>query len=584
MVVERVNINEEICELFSIDVTFVAQSRVKKLDSLIGEPVTISLALRDESSAPKRFFHGHINEVRELGRPLHNSEALRYQATVVPRAWFATQRVNCRIFQNLDVVAIVKKVLGEHGVKPNTAKLGSYVPYEYCVQYNESDWAFVKRLLAKEGIFSFFKHAESSHELVLADQKEAYEKALEAKVDFRTGDHNEAHIHQWYSQARSTVASMARRTFSFQSPGQYKIGNAKKSVPGSKMVPREVFEYEAEDPLEAPLKSRTTQLTPQMLDAYTREAETYTGMSNCRSFGVGHYFTFGDHDNPAFKGKSFVITGYSMNASVPSNNEGGDQHDEQYLINEFTAIPAEVLYRPTPIAKPVINGVQTAVVTGVSGSEIHADKWGRIKVQFHWDREGQFDEKSSCWIRVAQHWAGKGFGAQFLPRVGHEVLVEFLNGDPDQPIITGSVYNGDNPLPYATPAKVEESGIKTRSTKKGGKENFNEIRFVDSKGKEKLVIHAEKDEEIHVENDQQENVDNDRTTVIGNNDKLDVTGKQDVSVGKAITVTAGDKIAFKCGSSTITMDSSGNIDIKGTSISINGSSAVTVKGGVIKLN
>jgi len=227
------------------------------------------------------------------------------------------------------------------------------------------------------------------------------------------------------------------------------------------------------------------------------------------------------------------------------------------------------------IHKPLIHGVQTAVVTGDPGDEQHIDKYGRVKVQFDWDREGEFNSKSSCWIRVAQNWAGNKWGAFFFPRVGQEVLVEFINGDPDQPIISGAIYNADLMPPYALPAKKTQSGIKSHSTKNGGADNFNELRFEDDKGKELLFLQAEKDHELKVKNDQKDTIDNDRLTTIANNDTLDV--------GNVLKVTAGSEIEFKTGAASIKMTSDGAITIDGTNIKVNGT-VIALKAAQIKLN
>lgn len=250
--------------------------------------------------------------------------------------------------------------------------------------------------------------------------------------------------------------------------------------------------------------------------------------------------------------------------------------------------------------------MQTAIVTGDSADEIMIDQFGRVKVQFDWDREGKKDSKSSCWIRVSQNWAGKKWGAFFFPRVGQEVLVDFINGDPDQPIISGAVYNADLMPPYALPAEKTQSGIKTRSTKEGGADNFNELRFEDKKGSELLYIQAEKDKQLYVKNDQNDKTDNDHNVEIGNDRKVDIANNDSLKVaknriaemgdndtlkvGKTLNIEAGDEIIIKTGSAQIKMSSSGNITIEGTNIDIKGSnvkvdgSAITLSAGIIKLN
>ena len=252
--------------------------------------------------------------------------------------------------------------------------------------------------------------------------------------------------------------------------------------------------------------------------------------------------------------------------------------------NSFECVPSDTSYRPTALRnKPLINGVQTAVVTGDAGDEILVDKYGRVKVQFHWDREGQNDSKSSCWIRVAQNWAGNKWGAFFFPRVGQEVLVDFINGDPDQPIISGAIYNADLMPPYTLPDKKTQSGIKSHSTKQGAADNFNELRFEDEKGKELLFFQAEKDHELNVKNNQTDTVGNNRITQVNNDDTSTIVNNQTIDVGKTLNITAGTEIVLTAGGASITMSSSGAIDIKGTNITVNGT-AIALKAAAISLN
>jgi len=285
--------------------------------------------------------------------------------------------------------------------------------------------------------------------------------------------------------------------------------------------------------------------------------------------------------------------------TVPNQSGANQSLVNEVYANHFECVPKDVAYRAqVRHLKPVINGVQTAIVTGDSGDEILVDQYGRVKVQFDWDREGKKDSKSSCWIRVAQNWAGKKWGAFFFPRVGQEVLVDFINGDPDQPIISGAVYNADLMPPYDLPADKTQSGIKTRSTTKGGADNFNELRFEDKKGSELVYLQAEKDKELYVKNDQKDKIDNNRSSEIVKNDDVKVgenrtsdIGKNDtLKVGKTLNIEAGDEVVIKTGSAQIKMASSGNITIEGTKIDIKGTqikvdgSAITMSAGVIKLN
>ncbi|WP_404365716.1 type VI secretion system Vgr family protein [Marinobacter sp.] len=587
LVLERVNVEEGMSRLFTMEVVFVANQRIADMKGQVGEEVAVSLALGDKAAARERFYHGHILSICELGKPLHNSEGQRYKATVVPRAWSAANRTNCRIFQDQTALEIVEKVLGEHQVSVTRKLNRSLYSYGYCVQYNETDWQFVCRLLAQEGLSFFFVHSLSGHDLVITDNVKAYGKAAESEVIFCSRPPGEAYISSWYTDFRATANAAVEQGFDFTRPNERVDDAVRDSVPGEAFGSRELFSYLGEDSALNDAKK----LAELHLQGVTQEARGFSGISDYRSFGVGLVFSFQEHEDELPEHNEFVITHLRMEASIPLNTEGEAGGGGLNYINTFQCLPTSTVFTLARLPKPVISGLQTATVTCASGEEIHVDEHGRIKVKFHWDREGSNDQASSCWVRVAQSWAGSGFGAQFLPRKGQEVVVEFINGDPDQPLITGSVYNGRNRMPYPPLDERQSSGFRSRSTTKGGAANYSEVRFDDEKGKELLVIHAERDHELTVENDQTGDVGNDRKAQVGNDDQLtvgnnqtvDITGDQKISSGKTITVNAGQSITLKTGAASITLESSGAISIKGTDISLQGT-AISLKGAAISLN
>ncbi|MAL97765.1 MAG: type VI secretion system tip protein VgrG [Alteromonadaceae bacterium] len=587
LVLERLSVNEGMSRLFLVEVGFVANSRLPDLPGQIGETVAVSLSLGDSVPGEQRFFHGHILSIRELGKPLHNSEGQRYTATLVPRAWSATHRINCRIFQDKTAVQIVEAVLQEHQVKLVKNLSKSLYLFNYCVQYQESDWDFVSRLLAHEGLSFFFTHTLSGHEMVITDNVKAYRKAAESDVIFCSRPTGKPHISSWYTGFRATATSVVEQGFDFHKPAEPIDDSPTQKGPGAKFGKREVFDYLGED---RPLRDNAKLAGPH-LQGLTQHAENYRGVSDYRSFGVGMTFSFTEHEDRVPDHNEFVVTEMTLEASAPLNSEGQSGHSGGIYANAFRCMPTKTVFRPARIPKPIMPGIQTATVTCAAGEEIHVDEHGRIKVLFHWDREGKADQKSSCWIRVAQSWAGAGFGAQFLPRQGQEVLVEFVNGDPDQPLVTGSVYNGRNKMPYPPLDERNSSGIRSRSTTGGAAGNYSELRFDDSRGKELLVVHAERDHELTVENDQADDVGNDRKTLVGNDDTLtvknnqtvDITGDQQVRSGKTITVEAGTSITLKTGAASITMESSGAISMKGTTLSLQGT-AISLKAAKISLN
>ncbi|TVP60216.1 MAG: type VI secretion system tip protein VgrG [Halomonadaceae bacterium] len=587
LVPERLSVSEGMSQLYEIRLSFLANERLTDMQGQIGEEITLSLTLNQQANAEERFFHGHILTIGERGKPLHNSEGQRYDVIIVPRAWSATHRSNCRIFQDQTALAIIETVLEEHQVSLESQINSSLFNYGYCVQYNETDWQFVCRLLAQEGLSFFFRHEQGAHHMVVTDNIKAYDKAAEDQVIFCSRPTGECRISSWHTGFSATSNSLVEQGYDFHRPNDRIHDDSRGQVPGNGFGQRELFNYLGEDPA----LIENTQLADRHLQALTQDAETFQGESDYRSFSTGLTFSFGEHEDTLPDHNEFVITELTLDMALPTSLDDNSGNQSIRFSNRFKCMPTLSAYTPARLAKPVIPGVQTATVTGAAGEELHLDDHGRIKVQFHWDREGRHDQTSSCWIRVAQSWAGNGFGAQFLPRIGQEVLVEFINGDPDQPLITGAVYNARNPLPYATPGQKNSSGIRSRSTIGGGMANYNEVRFDDEKGQEKLVIHAEKDHELTIEHDQRDDIANNRQATIGNNDNLnikgnqtvDITGNQSISSGKSITVEAGTNITLKTGGASITLESSGKIAIKGTQLDMNGT-VISLKAGKINLN
>ncbi|WP_192954712.1 type VI secretion system Vgr family protein [Gallaecimonas mangrovi] len=581
LVLERLDVSEGLSQLFDIQVGFFANSRIKDLDSLVGENVTISLSLGDSASAKERYFNGHILSISELGKAQNSKDGQRYQAVVVPRAWSATRRINNRVFQNMTSVDIAKKVLAEHS-QAIEESLKSFTPYKlpYCVQYQESDWAFVQRILANDGLFFFFKHAKGSHKLVIASSAKAFSYAAEKEVIYRTKSKGEPHISRWLVSGKAATAKWLDRSYNYSAPAQPVDEKSTGKPAGDKFGKQEAFYYHSEENRALASESRAKQhLGAEIVDASLIEAK-----SDLRSLSVGQSFSFKEHEDAIPSPNGFNIVAMKLTARVPLNSDGGSGVDAFQFANTFSCLPSDQDILPKRVNKPVIPGIQTATVTGKSGETIHVDKDGRIKVQFHWDREGKNNDESSCYVRVAHPWAGAGFGAQFIPRVGEEVVVAFLNGDPDQPLVTGALYNGNNKLPYSTDGDGKNRyGIKTQ-TIKGSTSNYNELQFDDTKGKELVNIQAEKDMTYLVKNDQSFEIKNDRTGKVLNDDTLNVTnnqtlkidGDQKVTVAKTVTIDGGTSITLKCGGAQIEMKSSGEISIKG--------SVITLKGSQIKLN
>ncbi len=592
----RLVVQESMSDLFVMSVNMFTIGTQIAHEDLVGKPVSIKV--KNADSAGERYFHGIVSQLVSNGSRTADIDEQKnyidYHATIVPFAASMRNRKNSRIFQKKTIKDIFADLFGQHSVafKDNTTK--TYPKYEYCVQYQESDFDFIQRLFQQEGIFYFFEHSNSAHTLVLADDITAYEECAEAKVEFTSGHLSESHINKWQGGLSIAPGSYKRIGYDFKQPPRYPDGDHKKANLPTQSV-AEIFEYTAE----AETHPRAAGLAAVQLESLQRNMKLSSGRSDCRSFSVGKLFSFKKHEDPRLEGKTFAITSLLTSITVPNQSGAQQSGAQEVFTNHFECVPKDVPYRAAhSMRKPVIHGVQTAIVTGDSADEIMVDQYGRVKVQFDWDREGKKDSQSSCWIRVAQNWAGKKWGAFFFPRVGQEVLVDFINGDPDQPIISGAVYNADLMPPYALPADKTQSGIKTRSTKEGGADNFNELRFEDKKGNELVYMQAEKDKQLYVKNDQKEKIDNDRFLEVGNNDDakvkvnrtVDIGENDTLKVGKSLNIEAGKEIVIKTGSAKITMSSSGNISIEGTNINIKGSnvkvdgSAITLSAGMIKLN
>ena len=536
LLVRQMSGTEAMSEPFQWDLDLLSEKGDINADDLLGQKVSLSFTM---ANGQKRYFHGYVTEFSQGG---WLQRYYRYHATVRPWYWLLTRTADCRIFQEMTVPQIFEKVVQQYGFTDYELRLsGTYQVREYCVQYRETDFNFLSRLLEHEGIYFFFEHAESKHSLVLIDDSNQHKAfagyetvpyyAPGGKDALRERDHLEA----WSYTKVVQPGSFATTDFDFEKP--------RKSLASSATISRqhqqstfEVFDYPgALSQLESSQSDVTTKVRIQELQAGYMVAH---GQGNAAGLAVGWKFTLEKFPRKDLN-MAYVVTRASYDLSTDVY-ESGPGHDTPTFSVWIDAIDARTPYRaPRLTRKPLIHGAQTAMVVGPAGEEIYTDKHGRVKVQFPWDRYGKQDEQSSCWIRVAQMWAGKNWGMIQVPRIGQEVIVTFLEGDPDRPIITGRVYNGDSMAPYGLPESATQSGIKSRSTKGGGDANFNEIRFEDLKGSEQLYIHAEKNQDGVVENDQTHFVGHDRTKTVNNDEKTQVGNNRTENVGNCETVTVG---------------------------------------------
>jgi len=523
--VVRFSGTEAISELFHFSLDLASLNSGIDFEKTVGQAGLLTI----HEQKGKRYVHGLINQFEQIG---NEGKWTHYRARLVPQTWLLSCRSTCRIFQEQNIPDIIKKVLIDGGISSDQIRFSlkkSYSPREYCVQYRESDLVFISRLMEQYGLFYFFEHAASKHVMVIGDDPVVHVSIADtAEVIYHppgtTGVSDREHISE-YSYHREIRSGAARlRDFDFKKPKLNLEQQAKAQGDGT----LEVYDY----PGEYVTPSDGAEIAKVRLEELQALKQIGSGHSDCRRFLPGYWFTLGRHDRADFNRKYLLIrvTHSGGQPQVLGAESRGKGAEGPVYENQFECIPSDVPFRPLRLTpQPFIPGVQTAVVVGPKGEEIYTDEHGRIKVQFHWDRAGKQDEKSSCWIRVAQTTAGRGYGSLFIPRIGHEVIVEFLEGDPDRPIVMGSVYNAENVPPCALPGQKIMTAIKSNSSPGGG--GSNEIRLDDSKGQEGMTIHAQYD--------CTENVGHDRGTTIGNNETLKVAVDRSATIGSNETISVG---------------------------------------------
>jgi type VI secretion system secreted protein VgrG len=475
-----------------------------------------------------RHFHGIVNRFQAGGLDLRGRRV--YRAEVVPWLWFLTLTSDCRIFQEKNVPTIISAIFSDLGFTDFKKQLsGTYDNRVYCVQYRESAFNFVSRLMEEEGIFYFFEHEESKHTLVMADRKTAYFDSPDATVKYGPGSRTYGYISSWERLAEYRTGKWTQTDYDFENPS-----TKLKATVSTLMKYQGVSKIERYD---YPGEYLTTGLGGERvkvrIEAEEAANDGFVASGGCISFTPGAKFTLEDAPTDA-ENAEYVITSVTHTATDQSYDAGGRSSYDC----AFKCIESKVLYRsPRYCPRPVVHGPQTAVVVGPSGEEIYTDKYARVKVQFHWDRVGTNDENSSCWLRVGQTLAGNAWGSVFLPRIGQEVIVSFLEGNPDQPLVTGLVYNAEQMPPYAMPDNMTRTVIKTRSTPGGDGDTFNELYFEDKKDNEDIYFHAQKDFHRKVEHDDDLKVDHDQTITVKNARTIEIQEADD-----KLTVTKGNRM------------------------------------------
>ncbi len=597
LLLTRMSGTEQLGRPFRFDLELASEDDQIKAEDIVGQNVTIRLNLSEDNT---RYFNGFISSFTQM---LTKGGLACYQATMVPWLWFLTRTADCRIFQEKKIPEIIEQVFGDLGFSSDydTADLkGDYRKWEYCVQYRETDFNFVSRLMEQEGIYYFFKHENGKHSLALIDTADAHEPYSDIEeLEYHPagkGTKTEECVSDWVVRTHLQPGSYALKDFNFETT---KTEMLVRAIAERKHAHAtfEIYDYPGEYTV---VKPDGEDYARKRIEELQAQYEVVSAISDARSICTGYTFKLINHPRDD-QNKKYLITSANYNIDAGGFYSGGQTDGECTYSCSFTAIDAKQPFRsPRITPKPSIPGPQTAMVVGPAGEEICADEYGRVKVQFHWDREGIADENSSCWIRVAQVWAGKNWGAMYIPRIGQEVIIEFLEGDPDRPIITGRVYNDKAMPPYVPKTNPTISTLKSNSSKGGG--GFNEIRFEDKKGDEQVFIHAEKNLDVrvkndrfetvidnrhlhvekdkfeHVENNRSELVDADHKEEIGKDRHLNVKGKEAKEVGKSLSLTVKGDVAevFKKNHSEQTTK---NYYLKAQNIVIEGMQNITLSVG-----
>jgi len=526
---EHLSGSEGISELFCYRLDlFAAVSHKIEAKDIVGKRVAIGI--QAEASGTERHIHGMVSSFEMLNG---DQELNSYRATIVPTMWMLTLTKNTRCYQNKTVTEVIKDVLSTYSISPKINTSNTYTPLEYCVQYRESDFAFISRLMEQHGIFYYFEHTQDDHTLVLQDTSNKLgDNPIQDTFKFRAEQGNQEGFYDFVVReisARSTMVTGKFNAWDYSFKRYQTVMGSEKDTAGPLGAnSNEDYDYSVAtgfkvDESDTNLKPSMDMYTTVLRDASDSETATLDGVSNAICMQTGYAFTLTEHPIKSVNTKYLLVHAEHNVQQLPSYR-ARTREAPQPFSNTFRAVPFSTFYRSPQITeKPLVYGMHTGKVVVPSGEESHLDKYGRVNVQFWWDRLRQPNTPNNTWLRVAQSWASKGWGTYYWPRVDDEVLVGFMEGDPDQPIVVGSVYNGANMPPYDPVGQYTLSGIMTRSSKGGGHANANELRFEDLKGKEQIFMNAEKDYDLHVEDSWH--------TLIGAEQHVDVGKKQFERVG-----------------------------------------------------
>lgn len=600
---------EAISQPYRFELELVSERPDIDLESLLQQSAFLAFAGSGTG------IHGQIYHAAqgESGKRL-----TRYRLVLVPRLAYLTHRTNQRIFQHVSVPQIIARVLEEHGILAGDSHrfdLGPviYPERDYCVQYDETDLHFIQRLCEEEGIHYHFRHCETGHMLVFGDDQTVFPTLAPVAYQQDSGlVADEPVIKRFGVRVETRTSRVTRRDYDFEKPRL----TMEAAVQSNIQPDLEDYDY----PGRFVDRERGKHLSRRALERHRYDFELAEGASDQPLLVSGHFLSLSDHPRGDWnqlwllteihhEGKQPQVLEESVTDSAPygAQDPADDSGFTQGYRNHFTATPWTVPFRPTlDHPKPRILGSQSAVVTGPPGEEIHCDEYGRVKVQFFWDRHGQADDKTSCWLRVSSSWAGDQYGAIAIPRVGMEVLITFLEGDPDQPLITGCLYHKENAVPYELPANKTRSVFKTLSSPGGG--GYNELRIEDRKGAEQIYVHAQRDWDQNIEHDQKIRVGHerhdtveansysefraeehrtthaDRRSEIKANDHLTVGNNQHIKIGTSQFIEAGNEIHLSSGLKVV-LEAGSELTFKaaGSFIKLD-AGGITMVGPMIRMN
>ena len=586
---ERLTGTEGISELFSYQLDLLAEIDTKVAPTdMVGKRVAIGISTDDKGT--QRYIHGMVSSFEILNG---DQEFNSYRATLVPTMWMLTLTKNTRVFQNKTVTDVIKDVLSAYSISPTMNTSNTYTPLEYCTQYRESDFNFISRLMEQSGIFYYFEHTSDAHTLVLQDtSSKLSDNPIQNTFKFRA---DQGKFQGFYDflvneiSARSTMVTGKHTAWDFSFIRDQTVQGTDKPTAGPLGAnSNESYDYAEATPYfkkqesDSNLKALVDFHTTAIRDACDAETSILDGVSNAVCMQTGYTFSLTEHPVDSINTKYVLVHAELTVQQLPSYRTR-TKDPAQPFSNTFRAIPFSIVYRaPIVTEKPVVSGMHTGFVVVPSGEESHMDKYGRVNVQFWWDRLREANTPDNTWLRVAQSWAGKGWGTYYWPRIGDEVLIGFMEGDPDQPIVVGSVYNGVNMPKYDPAGQYTLSGILTRSSKGGAAANANELRFEDLSGKEQIFMNAERDYDLHVEHDWHTQVDNEQHTKVTSNRYDEVDGDSHALVkGKFNEEIDGDSSKLIKGKHLEEIDGDAHLNVKGKNIvSITGDREHTMSGNL----